>query len=97
VAKPLRRSKGFARLKPVKDLINPAISYWLPPHDEETARALAVPCPICNQPPGLPCFRERSKPGDNGRRVLLFRPHWQRVRTALGEGLEGARPNGRNL
>lgn len=97
MAKPLKRSKEFARHKAAEDFISPAISYWLPPYDEETARALEVPCPVCNRPSGFPCFRKRSKPSDNGPDVLLFRPHWQRIRTAFGEGLEGARKNGRKL
>lgn len=86
------KRKRSARPKQIEEL-NPAISYWLSPRDEETARALEVECPVCNQIRGLPCLRERSKLISEKRgMVLLFRPHWQRITLALGP-----RPNGHQL
>ena len=87
---PSSKRKRFSRPKAVMELTNPAMSYWLSPPDEETARALEVECPICNQIRGLPCLRERSKLISEKRGMaLLFRPHWQRIRLAMG-----ARPKG---
>ena len=56
-----KRERLGHRPKPVKELTNLAISYWLWPPDEETTRALEVECPVCHQMCGLPCVRERSK------------------------------------
>jgi hypothetical protein len=92
--KPSSKRERVARFpKPVKELTNLAISYWLWPPDEETTRALEVECPVCHQIRGLPCVREQSMLISAKRgTVMLCRPHWQRVTVAMGP-----RPNGHQL
>lgn len=79
--KPPDKRKRFCPPKQIGEF-SPALSCWLSPPDEETARALEVACPICKQERGLPCFRERSRLFRGI--VMLHRPHWQRIRLATG-------------
>jgi hypothetical protein len=44
-------------------------------HDRRTSSALTVACPICKEPPGVPCFRKSN----DGVKIVLLQPHAKRV------------------
>jgi hypothetical protein len=44
-------------------------------HERRTSSALRVACPICREPPGVPCFRRSN----DGVKIVLLQPHAKRV------------------
>jgi hypothetical protein len=48
------------------------------PRLQLTAPVLDVPCPVCQQPPGLSCISIGTKSRFDGKKILMRQPHRQR-------------------